>query len=389
MANALDAVLQYRAQEQQKQQAQGEQVAQAFQIFQQARQQAQANQLAQLQMKASLAEKGLVIDPTSPSGFKRDTSLMSPLEQLIQNGQAADANNKIIAGGGQGVNLFGAGGTQPIGGAVGQAISKTGESSIPTDNQGVIASQTLNVAGVPTDTKVEYPAADAAKELSKATQTTKEDFNTVLNMGDNFVSSLKASNIQSGGAGPVQGIIGNLAASVGAPDTGTIKAIKAVKRDSALAYARVLSGGSRGVATIFNNIVDTLPDSGFTPEQQGSVLAEMNLTAYSMLKAKKELGLTNSQINKMGVPALEGIISEQKAKMTKEETDSLYKAMGDRYKEISPRKSIDINGNVKEPKANPISKFIFGGKELNRPAGATHYSPSTNKFYDDKGNEVK
>lgn len=92
---ALEAVLQYRAQEQQKQQAQGEQVAQAFQIFQQARQQAQANQLAQLQMKANLAEKGLVIDPTSPSGFKIDTSLQDPLTQLLTAGKVGEAAKNL------------------------------------------------------------------------------------------------------------------------------------------------------------------------------------------------------------------------------------------------------------------------------------------------------
>lgn len=92
---ALEAVLQYRAQEQQKQQAQGEQIAQAFQIFQQARQQAQANQLAQLQMKANLAEKGLVIDSTSPSGFKRDTSLQDPSTQFLTLGKNAEAAKNL------------------------------------------------------------------------------------------------------------------------------------------------------------------------------------------------------------------------------------------------------------------------------------------------------
>lgn len=89
MASALDAVLQYRAQEQQKQQAQGEQVAQAFQLFQQARQQATANQLAQLQMKASLAKDGLKLDSTG--NFVRDESLLSDSDKILRKAKLAEA----------------------------------------------------------------------------------------------------------------------------------------------------------------------------------------------------------------------------------------------------------------------------------------------------------
>ncbi len=243
-----------------------------------------------------------------------------------------------------------------------------------------------------TTTSANIPAEiskNQAVEYGKALQTTKEDFNSILNLGDNFVSSLKASNAQSGGAGPIQGAIGKLAAAAGQPDTGDISGLKAVKRDTALAYARVLSGSSRGMATIFNRVLDSLPDSGSTKEQQGSVLAEMNLTAYAMLKAKKQLGLTDSQLNKMGPSSLESIISEQKANLTPDEQNAIFGAMSDRFKNISPRKQIDINGTVTDAKPNPISKFIFGGQTLSRPEGATHYSPSTKQFYDDKGNVVK
>lgn len=131
MANALDAVLQYRAQEQQKQQVQGEQIAQAFQIFQQARQQAIANQLAQLQMKASLAEKGLVIDPTSPSGFKKDDSLRSDLDKLIERGRGAAAEKSIYDAGGPPPSIFS---ENKVGGAVGQVIGKASTTSEQPSN---------------------------------------------------------------------------------------------------------------------------------------------------------------------------------------------------------------------------------------------------------------
>lgn len=171
----LAEVLQFKANEQAQQKAQADSILQATQLFQQARQQAIANQVTGLQLKAGLAEKGLIIDPSSKSGFKRDTSLMSPLEQLIQTGQAADASNKIMAAGGPGINLFGGGQasipTASIGGAIGSVI---GQPSVGgTTSPGMIETQKLNVAGVPTDTSVTYPAAKAAEasatDLGKAT----------------------------------------------------------------------------------------------------------------------------------------------------------------------------------------------------------------------------
>jgi len=77
---ALEAVLQYRAQEQQKQQAQGEQVAQAFQIFQQARQQAQDNQIKSLLANAQIDK------------LNRENKNFDP-EQAIKN--ISSVNNKL------------------------------------------------------------------------------------------------------------------------------------------------------------------------------------------------------------------------------------------------------------------------------------------------------
>lgn len=176
---ALEAVLNLKAQEKAAEQQRNDNLTQGIQLFNQAVQQSKQNQFQQLQYKAGLAEKGLIADSTSLSGFKRDTSLMSPLEQLIQTGQAADANNKIMAAGGQGFNLFGgnagSGVTIPqpsVGGAIGNTINAPAINPA-TSNPGIVSGQNLNVAGVPTETKIEYPAADAAKasatDLGKAT----------------------------------------------------------------------------------------------------------------------------------------------------------------------------------------------------------------------------
>lgn len=117
MANALDAVLQLRAQEQAKQEAQGQQISQAFQLFQQARQQAQANQLAQLQMKASLAKDGLKLDSTG--NFVRDESLKSETDKIIEKGKLAASEKAIYEAGGPMPSAFSKGG---VGGAIGQIV---------------------------------------------------------------------------------------------------------------------------------------------------------------------------------------------------------------------------------------------------------------------------
>lgn len=167
MANALDAVLALKQSETDQRNREQDQITQAVQLFQQARQQATQNKFAELQYKAGLAEKGLIPDPNSPSGFKRDTSLQDPLSQLLMQGKAAEAQKNILEAGGPNINLFGSTAGAPgtsipqlkIGGSIGQTINQ----SSSTPNQGIVSDQTLNVAGVPISTKVEYPAADAAK----------------------------------------------------------------------------------------------------------------------------------------------------------------------------------------------------------------------------------
>lgn len=174
MGSALEAVLALQQQKAQAAQQQSDNLTQGLQMLQQAQQQAKVNQLAQLQLKAGLAEKGLVSDSSTASGFKRDTSLMSPMDLLIQQGQAADANNKIMAAGGQGLNLFGAGTKSPVtipqapvGGAIGQVLNQPSSVAQTDPNQGMVASQTLNVAGVPTSTTIDYPNVKTANKMAE------------------------------------------------------------------------------------------------------------------------------------------------------------------------------------------------------------------------------
>lgn len=143
MASALDAVLQYKTNEQAQQKAQSDSILQATQLFQQARQQALSNQLAMLQYKAGLAEKGLVQDSSTSSGFKRDTSLMSSLDLLLQQGKAAEAQKNIVEAGGPNLNIFG-GSNIPTNSPVGQVLAPANPISQPIQS----ANQTVAQGGV-------------------------------------------------------------------------------------------------------------------------------------------------------------------------------------------------------------------------------------------------
>lgn len=95
MANALQAVLQLRSDEAAREKQASAELTAGLEMLNTARQQATANQFAQLQMKASLAEKGLIIDPSSPSGFKKDDSLQDPLTKLLTAGKVAEAAKNL------------------------------------------------------------------------------------------------------------------------------------------------------------------------------------------------------------------------------------------------------------------------------------------------------
>lgn len=101
--SVLQAILQYREQEKQQQAQQGQAIQQAFANFQNSRQQAVQNQMSQLQTKIGAAENGIKIGPNGE--LSRDTSLLNPLDELIQKGKAATAQKAINdIGGGQPLN---------------------------------------------------------------------------------------------------------------------------------------------------------------------------------------------------------------------------------------------------------------------------------------------
>ena len=187
-----------------------------------------------------------------------------------------------------------------------------------------------------------------------------QDLNKILNLSDNLISSIKSANLQQGGGGPIRGRIGNLASNIGLENTGNIKALKNVKRDTALAFTRVLAGGARGVATLFSNVLDSIPDNKYTSEQSGSTMAELMQTAYGFKKGVDESGLNQQQLNDLTPEQAAQILSKGRGLITPEETKSIYDGLSEKFKNIQPRQQINLEGNVSSPSINPLSKFIYG-----------------------------
>lgn len=190
----------------------------------------------------------------------------------------------------------------------------------------------------------------AQEEQSKAIQKdqleSEKNFNQVLGLNDNLISSLKGAFEQQGGSGPIAGMLGNAKAAFGMANTGNIKALKAVKRDTAISYARQLAGSSKGVSLFFQKVLDSLPDNKFTSEQAGTTLAELSLTAFALKKGIDDLKLSKDQLDKMDPSQLETLASKERSSMSQEEQDKIYSAMQDRFSKIAPRKSINLEGKI-------------------------------------------
>jgi hypothetical protein len=184
------------------------------------------------------------------------------------------------------------------------------------------------------------------KAIAKEQLETEKTFNQVINLNDNLISTLKGAFVQQGGEGPISGILGNVKAAIGMPNTGNIKALKAVKRDTAISYARQLAGGARGVATFFRSVLDSLPDNKFTSEQAGTTMAELSLTAYAMKKGINDLKLSQDQLNGMTPDQIEVLAAKEKSGMSQEEQNKIYSTIQNRFSTIAPRRSINLEGKV-------------------------------------------
>lgn len=188
--------------------------------------------------------------------------------------------------------------------------------------------------------------AKAKEELAKANQQSEQSFNQIMNLSDNMASALKGAYAQQGGSGPIRGMIGNAKSALGLPNTGNIKGLKEVKRATAISYARTLAQGSRGAVTLFNSILQSMPDNKFTSEQAGTTLAEMGLTAYALHKGIMDLGLSKDQVNSMSSDQLRTLMEKEKIGLDQATQDKIYNGIAEKFKNIAPRQSVDLEGNI-------------------------------------------
>lgn len=206
------------------------------------------------------------------------------------------------------------------------------------------------------------PATKAAEDIAKTVVESDKDFNTVGQLIGNAVSALKAAQIQQGGGGPMKGILGSFNAMLGRPNTGAITSYTEVRRSTALALAKQYSGGSRGAVTLFENLLASFPSNSSTSEQAGSMFAEMYLTSFALKKAVDELKAQGIDVTELDATTL----AKQKiAQWSPEEQQAIYEAIGKKFKSIAPRKVVDLEGNVSDPKSGAEApKFKEGDTRI-------------------------
>lgn len=218
---------------------------------------------------------------------------------------------------------------------------------------------------------------------NKAVLGAEQNFGQTDGMINNLLSSIKGAYAQSAGGGMINGTAANIASAMHLSDTGLISGLKTTARDTAAAYAKVLTGGSRGVLGMFNRVLETIPhDTTPTPQQAGSALTEMYLTGAALEKGIRTGGVTPDTLKNMTTQQVQDWIG--KNSLSASEQADIYKSMATKFQSISPRQPMDMYGNVQPIRPNPLS--LFADKAVNflknapsaklmmkAPDGSLHY----------------
>lgn len=174
----------------------------------------------------------------------------------------------------------------------------------------------------------------------------------------NLAADIKASQIESGGGGPFMGNIAKLSTHVGmAPAT---YGLENTLRDSSVAYARTLANGSQGVQKLFQSVMESMPGAAATPQQSGTALLQMHLTAKQLQAGMDSLGMTPKDMENKTPEQIQVILSAGAGTIDRSaETQNFSKILAS----IQPTKVMDMNGSISEPRP------IFGGGKAS--GGAT------------------
>lgn len=387
-------------------------------------QQRQAQQSIQLQQAQQLAQYktyyDLQSDPQSQAISQRISALLAQnpygralagqnMGQALQPAQQpqpqADASqNTPTQGQSQGgvTPLSGANAIQPLGGSPISMGNSPGMSGVlnPIGNQfggGNVStggSMSQKFGQPPTiNSNFSNPQGDAAVQSAKSqaeanvqvpaqygkdimASKAKENaaYATLDSLSDNLVGNIKSAMIQSGGGGFMPDMVGKLAAgplgqALGMSDnTSAITAMNAVKRDTAIAYARNLAGGSQGVQKLMERVLDTMPDQGMTPQQAASSLAEMKMTGLALKNGIDKLKLTPDQMDSMTADQFQALADSAKSLMGPDQQNQVLSGIYKSMANVPARLQGDMfTGKTFEPQTNPLSKKI--GMDFNPTGG--------------------
>lgn len=163
----------------------------------------------------------------------------------------------------------------------------------------------------------------------------------------NLAADLKSHFIEAGGGGPLKGNVTGMLTNFGMSPATT--GLKNTVRDSAIAYARDLAGGSQGVQRMFQSIMETIPNTGSTQEQAGTALLQMHLTAAQLQAGMSALGLSPQDLTNMTEQQIQDVMS--KGVIDRQaETNKFGQILSD----TQPTKVMNMEGKQSDPQLNPI-----------------------------------
>lgn len=184
----------------------------------------------------------------------------------------------------------------------------------------------------------------------------------------NLAADLKAHFIEAGGGGPIKGNITGFSTKIGmSPAT---YGLQNTVRDSAIAYARDLAGGSPGVQRLFQSIVETIPQVGTTQDQAGTALLQMHLTAVQLQAGIQKLGLKPQDLSNMNDEQIQNVMNSGTI-----DRDAETKRFSNLMSTIKPTKVMGMNGQFNEPTLNPILG-MFGVKGQTNNSNPTQSQPN-------------
>ncbi len=399
-----------KATEAAQQKAQSDSLLQATQLFQQAKQQSLQNQLSVMQYKAGLAERGLVPDNNQPGGFRYDPTLTSPLANILTatklQADAKTAGNKSIYDMAGGV-LSGLtnGGQMQIpqapaiasGSPLGQAIApsviapNSGASNSPLTVTGQ-TSQTDPITGLTTGTTTstnipakvaEAKATDLGKEQTAAQIGSSRD-TAQMQMIAQGLKNLNNIHKELSDKGAAGNSLANFVANnyqnipnkdfqnkLVPPDTQKLigKFISA-RNESLVKIQPILSQqfGQAGTSRIMESLVNLskgeFGDLG-TPHAQFEGQAEGTLGSFYRFKLASDKYLQGLKEAGQPIPKDENAVAQ-----------GIYSNMAD----LTPEQNKQLKSLV--------SSTLGGSTKKAPPLGATHYSASTDKYYNAQGQEV-